>query len=211
MREKKPIIIIGNGGHSKVLTEILQLNQCEIIGFTSPKNEENVYNLSFLGNDSIVYNYSQENILLVNAIGSTQLPVLRKKIFQKFSKAGYKFAQVVHPSAIVSSYSLLGEGAQILAGVVIQPFAEVADNTIVNTAASIDHDCRIGAHCHIAPGAVLSGNVLIGQGSHIGTGSIIIQGIKVGEQVLVGAGSLILKDVNDQAVVYGTPAKEVRK
>ncbi|PAQ13673.1 sugar acetyltransferase [Bacillaceae bacterium SAOS 7] len=211
MREKRPIIIVGNGGHAKVLTEILLLNNENIIGFTTPKKEENPFGLKYLGDDSIIFNHSPSDILLVNGIGSTYSTAVRKIIYQTFSSAGYMFAQVIHPSALVSAYSCLGEGVQIMARAVIQPFAQIADNTIVNTVASIDHDCVIGAHCHIAPGSILSGTVQVGHETHIGTGTTIIQGVKIGSQVLIGAGSLVLKDIEDQATVYGTPAKEVRK
>lgn len=211
MREKRPIIIIGNGGHAKVLTEILLLNNENIIGFTTPQEEDNLFGLKYLGDDLTIFHHLPSNVLLVNGIGSTYSTFFRQKIYQTYSSAGYMFAQVIHPSAIVSAYSFLGEGVQVMARAVIQPFVQIADNTIVNTVASIDHDSIIGAHCHIAPGSILSGNVQIGHSTHIGTRSTIIQGVKIGKQVLVGAGSLVLKDVNDCTTVYGTPAKEVIK
>ncbi|OZI12713.1 sugar acetyltransferase [Bacillaceae bacterium SAS-127] len=211
MREKRPIIIIGNGGHAKVLTEILLLNNENIIGFTTPQKEENPFGLNYLGNDSVIFHHLPSDVHLVNGLGSTHSTLVRKKIYQTFSSAGYMFAQVIHPSALVSAYSRLGEGVQIMARAVIQPFAQIADNTIINTVVSIDHDCVIGAHCHIAPGSILSGNVQVGHETHIGTGTTVIQGVKIGSQVLIGAGSLVLKDVKDQTTVYGTPAKEVRK
>lgn len=210
MQEKKPVIMIGNGGHAKVLTEILLLNKQPIIGFTTPEKEINPYQLPYLGDDDNIFNYSSSDVLLVNGLGSITNTKVRKKLYHQFSSAGYTFAQVIHPSAIVSSFSSLGEGVQIMAGSVIQPFAKIADNTIVNTKTSIDHDCMIGAHCHIAPGSVLSGGVAVGDSTHIGTGSIIIQGIRIGEHVLVGAGSLVLKNVPNHTTVYGIPAKEVK-
>lgn len=211
MLEEKPVIIIGNGGHAKVLTEILFLMKRKVLGFTTPSKEENVYHLSYLGDDSVIYNYSPLDIQLVNGIGSTSNTFLRKRIFDHFSSADYTFAQVIHPSAVVSAYSSLGEGVQIMANAVIQPFSKIADNTLVNTSSSVDHDCIIEEHSHIAPGTILSGNVYIGKSTHIGTGSTIIQGIRIGENVLVGAGSLVLNNVKNNTTVYGTPAKEVKK
>lgn len=205
----KPVIIIGNGGHARVLVDILLLENRRIIGYTAPMKEENHYNLSYIGNDQAILEYAPENVELVNAIGSVKDTSLREKLFNEFKSQGYFFSSVFHPSAIISSTVSLGEGVQILAGSVIQPFAKIVDNTIVNTSASIDHDCNIGKHCHIAPGCVLSGNVTVGDGTHIGTGTTIIQNIRVGKNALIGAGSLVIEDVPNNKVVYGTPAKEV--
>lgn len=210
MREEKPVIIIGNGGHAKVLTEILLLNKQTIIGFTTPQQEKNLFQLPYLGDDDCIFNYAPSDVLLVNGLGSITNTNIRKQLYNQFSSVGYTFPQVIHPRAIVSSYASLGEGVQVMAGAIIQPFTKIADNTIVNTKTSIDHDCIIGSHCHIAPGSVLSGEVEIGDSTHIGTGSTIIQGIKIGEYVLVGAGSLVLKNVPNHTTVYGIPAKEVK-
>ncbi|MDQ0156908.1 acetyltransferase [Robertmurraya andreesenii] len=210
MRDK-PVIIIGNGGHSRVLIDTLLLHERRIIGYTAPVEEENPYNLAYIGNDQVILRFSPEEVELVNAIGSISDTSLREKLFTEFKSQGYFFSSVIHPSAIIASTVKLGEGIQILAGVVIQPFVKVDDNTIVNTSATIDHDCYIGKHCHIAPGCILSGSVNIDEGTHIGTGSTIIQNIRIGKKVLIGAGSLVIKDVLDNKVVYGTPAKEVMK
>ncbi|MDZ5471965.1 acetyltransferase [Bacillus sp. 31A1R] len=207
----KPVIIIGNGGHARVLNEILFTKDIKVLGYTAPEEGINYYNLPYLGDDSTICTYSQDSVLLVNGIGSVSDTSLRAKLFNEFKSQGYFFLSLIHSSAIISSLAELGEGVQILAGVVIQPFAKIDDNTIINTSSVIEHDCTVGKHCHIAPGSVLSGNAYIAQGSHIGTGSIIIQNIKIGNNSLVGAGSLVIKDVLDNKVVYGIPAKEVKK
>ena len=80
------------------------------------------------------------------------------------------------------------------------------ENALINTAATIDHDCTIGPHSHIAPGAVLCGSVKIGDGCHIGTGAIIIQGVHIGDGVLIGAGSLVTSNIPSGAKAYGSPA-----
>lgn len=205
----KPVIMIGNGGHARVLVDILLLQNREIIGYTAPEKEENPYGLDYTGNDQFIMEYfSPSDVELVNGIGSVSSTNLREKLYNEFKSQGYFFSSVIHPSAIIASTVKMGEGVQILAGTVIQPFAKIVDNTIVNTSASIDHDSIIGKHCHIAPGCVLSGSVHVGNGTHIGTGTTIIQNIKVGKNVLIGAGSLVIRDVEDNKVVYGCPAKE---
>ncbi|WP_164668017.1 acetyltransferase [Virgibacillus doumboii] len=206
---EKPVIIIGNGGHAKVLVDILQQQSREIIGFTAPSEEKNENGLLYIGNDKSILQYSPEKIELVNALGSTSNTEHRKKIYEYFKAKFYSFSKVVHPKAINAENNNLGEGTQIMAGAIIQPFVKIADNSIVNTSVSIDHDCSIGKHCHIAPGTILSGGVTVGNSTHIGVGATITQNVKIGSNVLIGAASLVLADVNTGSTVYGIPAKEV--
>lgn len=207
----KPVIIIGNGGHARVLVDILLLQKREIIGYTAPNEENNPYSITYLGGDEEILKYDPQEIELVNALGSISDTKPRANIFNFFKLKGYRFSTTIHPSAVISETATLGEGVQIMAGAVIQPFVNIADNTIVNTSTSIDHDCCISKHCHIAPGCVLSGGIKIGESTHIGTGAKIIQNISIGKNVLVGAGSLVLRDIGDNKKVYGSPAKEVSK
>lgn len=207
----KPVIIIGNGGHARVLVDILLLQKREIIGYTAPDEENNPYSITYLGGDEEILKYDPQEIELVNALGSISDTKPRANIFNFFKPKGFRFSTTIHPSAVISETATLGEGVQIMAGAVIQPFVNIADNTIVNTSTCIDHDCFIDKHCHIAPGCVLSGGIKIGEGTHIGTGAKIIQNISIGKNVLVGAGSLVLRDIGDNKKVYGNPAKEVSK
>ena len=87
----------------------------------------------------------------------------------------------------------------------------IKDNAIVNTRAVADHDCRIGAHVHLAPGAVLSGGVIVGNGTHVGTGAGVIQGVRIGKGCLVAAGAAVTVDVEDGAAVAGVPARRMNR
>jgi len=205
----KPVILIGNGGHASVLTEILLLKNYSVIGFTAPEHQDNLYGIPYLGTDDEIEKYDNEEIELVLGIGSVNVSSIREKLFNQFKDKGYTFSSVIHQNAIISTYAILNEGVQIMAGAVIEAFAEIADNTIINTSSSINHDCRIGKHCHISPGATLSGNVTVGDLTHIGTGSTIIQNVQIGSRVLIGAGSLVLQNIKDYSKAFGVPAKEV--
>ncbi|WP_259549300.1 acetyltransferase [Heyndrickxia sp. FSL K6-6286] len=205
----KPVIIIGNGGHAKVITDILLFQNRDIIGFTAPQKESNAYQIAYLGKDEAILQFKPDEIELINGIGSVKDTENRKNIYLYFKSCNYIFSSVVHPSALIANSVELGEGVQIMAGSVIQPFAKIADNTIVNTSVSIDHDCHIGKHCHIAPGCTFSGMVSIGDCSHIGTGTTIIQNIKIGSHVLIGAGSLVIHNIGSNKKAFGAPAKEV--
>ncbi|AUS85405.1 sugar acetyltransferase [Lysinibacillus sp. YS11] len=205
----KPIIMIGNGGHASVLTEMLLAQKETIIGFTVPTAEENAFGLTYLGSDEVIEKYSPSDIELVLAIGTIKPSPLREKIFTKFTQKKYRFKSVIHPSAIIAPSVQLGQGVQIMAGAIIQTNAKIADNNIINTGSLIDHDCRIESHVHIAPGTKISGNVHIRKGTHIGIGATILQGIEIGESCLIGAGAVVLKNIANHMKAIGVPAKEV--
>jgi UDP-perosamine 4-acetyltransferase len=103
----------------------------------------------------------------------------------------------------------LGEGVQIMAGTVVQPGSKIGDNTILNTRSSVDHDCEIGAHVHIAPGVTLSGGVRVHDDAHIGAGAVLIQGVEVGASSLVAAGSVVIHAVPANTRVAGMPARKL--
>ena len=205
----KPIIIIGNGGHASVLAEVLRTNNYDIKGYTAPTNESNQYGLKYLGTDEDILYFNPNSVELILGIGTVNVSTVRKRLFHYFRYKGYKFSKVIHQSAIIAPSVKLGEGVQIMAGVILQTNVTIADNTIINTGTLIDHDCKISKHVHIAPGCNLSGNVYVGDNSHIGTGSTVIQGVKIGESCLIGAGSVVIKDINNRKKAYGLPAKEV--
>lgn len=205
----KSIIIIGNGGHASVLTEILLLHKRDILGYTGPREEANSYCVKYLGTDEIIETYSPEEVELVLGLGTIRVSTVRHNIFEKMKRQGYTFVTCIHPKSIISLNSRLAEGTQIMAGAIIQPHAQIGENTIINTGAIIEHDCLIGAHVHIAPGTTLSGGVIIGDDTHIGSGSTIIQGVEIGRNTLIGAGSVVISNIGTNKKAFGVPAKEV--
>ncbi len=206
-----PVIILGAGGHAKVLIEALLKSGNLIAGIVDPDPKlagVEILGVPVLGGDDVVNEFPPSEIQLVNGLGSVGLPFKRQQIFERFKGMGYKFATVVHPSAVVASDVELGEGAQVMAGAVIQPGCCIGINCIINTRASVDHDCIIGDHVHIAPGVTMSGIIKIGSDSHIGTGATLIQGISIGIGCLIAAGAVVIKDIADGAMVRGVPARE---
>lgn len=205
----KPVILLGAGGHAKVLLDILLDKNIEILGIAEKGGADlpsDVYGVPVIGNDSDVQQYPPDKVGLVNGIGSIGSTALRLKIYEKFKRQGYSFTQVIHPRAVVSRRAELGEGVQIMAGAVINIGTCIQENSIINTNASVDHDCDIGAHVHIAPGVTLSGGVTVGDGSHIGTGASVVQGIEIGTNVVVGAGAVVVNNIEAGRKVCGVPA-----
>ena len=105
----------------------------------------------------------------------------------------------------------MGDGVMVAANATLNPLVELGTGVICNTSSSIDHECKIGDFTHIAPGAVLCGNVLVGKGTFVGANSVVRQGIKIGNNVTIGAGTVVVKDIPDGATVVGNPAKSLIK
>lgn len=207
-----PVIILGGGGHAKVLLEVLLLRHREVLGYTSLDGEaKTVLGILRLGDDKVVLEYAPDKLRLVNGVGSIGSASSRKRLFDRFQSKGYCFEDVIHPAAVMAADVRLGEGVQIMAGTVVQPGSRVGANAIVNTGAVVDHDCDIGAHVHVAPGAVLSGGVRIQDEAHVGTGAVIIQGLVIGAGSLVGAGAVVVRDVPPGVTVVGVPGKVLRR
>ncbi|GAA5415656.1 putative acetyltransferase EpsM [Paraliobacillus ryukyuensis] len=209
--KQKPVIILGNGGHATAIGELLILNDYHVLGFTNPRNEDNVYQFKYLGNDDVIINYSPQEIYLVNAIGSASDLVLRTKKYIEFSEKDYNFLSLIHPSAKVSDFADLSVGVQIMAGAIVQPFSFVGENSIINTGTIVEHECHISNHCHVAPGAVLCGGVNVGCQTFIGANSTVKQNITIGNLNTIGANSFVNKNTLDGKNYYGIPVKEVRQ
>ena len=206
-----PVIVLGAGGHAKVLINALQMCSVEILGVTDPDPAligQEILGVPIIGTDGELKNYSVKQVQLVNGLGSVNLSKVRCSLFDEYKRLGFIFASVIHSSAVVASDVKIGEGSQIMAGTVIQPGSCISCNTIINTMASVDHDCIIGDHVHIAPGVTLSGGVTVGELSHIGTGATVVQGVSIGCGCLVAAGAVVVKDIPDGAMVRGVPAQE---
>ncbi len=211
---KQPAIIIGAGGHAKVVLEALLRSDVTVIGLLDVDEERHgslVLGVPILGDDNMLDLYPADSVRLVNGLGSTQDLSRRASLYRNFKEKKYSFASVIHPSAIIARDVVIGEGAHIMAGVILQPGVIIGCNSIINTAASVDHDGIIGDHVHIAPGVVLSGNVCIGERTHVGTGATVIQGITIGSEAVIGAGAVVVRDIPDRVTAVGIPAKVVIK
>jgi UDP-perosamine 4-acetyltransferase len=208
MKAKQKVILIGGGGHARVLWDTLSEDfTCEVLGYVDNSGATAI-DLKYLGkDDDLLEKFPAGELLLVNGIGSVDLPENREQVFGLFKSKGYRFRSVVHPRAVISSRARLGEGVQVSAGAVINTGAHLGNNVIINTSASIDHDTLVGDHTHVAPGVTVSGGVVIGAGVHVGTGAKVVQGVRIGDRVLVAAGSVVTADVPAHSRVQGVPAK----
>lgn len=203
-----PIVVIGAGGHARVVVDALQCAGLEVEGVIGLEPVGDVLGVRYLGTDDAVLARNPQSVMLANGVGSIDAKGTRAAVFDRFAALGYEFVRVIHPSAVVARSAQLGEGAQVMAGAVIQPGARLGKNVLVNTRASVDHDCVIGDDVHIAPGATLSGGVIVEAGAHVGAGAVVLQGRRVGVRAVVGAGATVHRDVRAGVIVVGVPAKE---
>ena len=202
-----PIIVIGGGGHAKVVIEALRQAGHNVVGVVdtdAAKHGKDVLGVKMLGDESAVLGLDPGGIELANGLGPIEP---RRAVFERFGDKAFRFVTVRHPSAVIADSAIVGEGAQIMAGAVVQPDVTLGANALVNSRASVDHDCDIGKHAHVAPGATLAGGVRVGNGSLIGAGATVLENVRIGSACMVGAGAIVVGDVADGITVVGIPAR----
>ena len=209
---KNKIVIIGGGGHAKVIISILKkLNSFEIVGYTDLENKGEILGVSYLGNDDILNSlFSNGVINAVIGLGQIKSTALRRKIVDICKSIGFNFPTIISPNAIINEDVSIGNGTVVMDGVTINSGSTIGECSIVNTNASIDHDCVIGDFTHIAPGVTLSGGVNVGNDVLIGTGSNIIQQINILDNTIISAGSTIIKSISKKGIYRGNPASFIK-
>ncbi|MGA5690593.1 acetyltransferase [Cytobacillus pseudoceanisediminis] len=206
----KPIAIIGEGGHFKVIRDLIEAaGEYEIISILDDKYNEPA-NLNGITFASISYAHQlidEKNPYFFIAIGDN---AARKKIDEELLAAHAHFATLIHPSSAISPSARLGDGTAVMANTIVNADASIGRHTILNSSSIIEHDNRIGNYAHISPGAILAGNVQVGNGTHIGAGAAVIPGKRIGKWSIVGAGSVINRDLPDYITAVGAPARIIK-
>jgi sugar O-acyltransferase (sialic acid O-acetyltransferase NeuD family) len=207
------LVIVGGGGHSKVVISIVQkLAGYRILGYTDLKDNGAVIGIPFLGGDSELGLLATggKELSAVIAVGQVGLGELRCELFERLSTLDLRFPAIVSPDAIVSKEASCGHGAVVMDGAVINAGASVGTGSIVNTNSTIEHDSVISDWVHVAPGATICGGVTIGRFSMVGAGATVIEGIEVASGCIIGAGATVVSSLTDPGVYVGCPARRVR-
>jgi sugar O-acyltransferase (sialic acid O-acetyltransferase NeuD family) len=211
---KSSVLIFGSSGHAKVIIDIFEKDErFEIIGliddFRNIGEKTLDYKVLGKGDDIAVLNKKYPDAMIFVAVGDNWMrQIVVNKIISIVPEI--KFATAIHPSAQIGKNVKIGRGVAIMAGTIINSDSFLGDFTIVNTKASIDHDCKLFQYASVAPGTVLGGNVTVGEYSAISIGAVIKNEIKIGKHSIIGAGALVLKDCEDNVVMYGCHAKKIR-
>ncbi|MBI1202250.1 MAG: sugar acetyltransferase [Rhodopseudomonas sp.] len=211
---ERPVIVIGAGGHAKVVIDLLlKLGRTVTVALDKdePTSARSLLGVPVAG-ESAAFGYGPDDVDLALGVGMpTDRPIQglsgRRALTAKFEAGGYRFPALVHPSAIIGADVRLDRGVQIMAGAVVQPSCVVGDFAIVNTRASVDHDCVIGEGCHVGPGATLGGGVRVGADSLVGIGATVRQGVTIGARALIAGGAMVIGDIADDSQGFGVPAR----
>jgi UDP-perosamine 4-acetyltransferase len=202
--------LIGAGGHARVCLEaLLDDGGTEVIGAVSTDGSGVAeLGVPVLGRESDLQNLtkSDDAITYCVAIGDN---ATRSMVALRLTESGRLVTQAVSRFSMVSTTASCGAGVQLLPGCVVNAATVIGDGTIVNTNASIDHDCRVGRFVHVAPGVAIGGGVTIGDLAFVGIGARVLPGVTIGAEAVVGAGAVVIDDVAPGVTVAGVPARVV--
>lgn len=202
----KKLIIIGAGGHGKVVANIATLNGYKEIYFLDDDTSKKyIGKYQIIGTTKDIDRYKNEYDFFI-AIGNNQI---RKKISILLLDNNIKPVSLIHPSAVIDDTVQIGYGVVIMANAVINADTMIGNNVIVNTASSIDHDCIINDYVHISPGVHIAGNVHIGEKTWLCIGSIIVNNITIGSNIIVGAGTTVIDNINNAGKYVGLPLRKI--
>ena len=200
----KKLFIYGAGGHAKVVADTAFLLGYDLLGFIDDTISEST---NYLGKIVLHELPSPEDFSIICAIGDCDSRFL---ICQRLEKSGYRFATIIHPSAIISNMATIGQGVYLGAGSIVDPGCIIGSWSIVNNHATICHDTCLGLACHVAPGATIASSCNIGDAVWIGVGASVIHKINIGKRVFIGGGAAVVKDISANCLAYGVPAREIR-
>jgi UDP-N-acetylbacillosamine N-acetyltransferase len=190
--------------------ELCQEVGLEVFGIIDNLLSGSYFGISILGTD----NEASELFLKypnIPVVLSPDLPVIRKRLFDFYNQIGFSFQTVVSPSAKISKTASIGTGCLIQHGANVSSSVKLDDFVKLNTFANIMHDCNLGKFSTVAPNAVLLGGVSSSELAFIGSNATILPGKKIGTKAVVGAGAVVTKDVENNVVVAGNPARALKK
>ena len=200
------IVVVGAGGHAKVIIDCLRSAGWNVIGCTdADPSPRNCAGIPVLGSDEELYQLRADGI--AHAFCALGNNAIREGLTRKLIEIGFDLPAVQGPGSVISSSVRIGMGAAILPGAVVNVDSLVGDFAIINTGAMVDHDGVIGRAAHIGPGAALAGQVEVGDRAFVATGCSIIPQRKIGSDTVVGAGSVVVQDIPSGVLAFGNPAR----
>ncbi|MDY0108484.1 MAG: NeuD/PglB/VioB family sugar acetyltransferase [Candidatus Krumholzibacteria bacterium] len=206
------IVVIGGGGHAKVLVSILQKTGYDIAGYTDRVDRGELLGVSYLGGDDRLAEIiaREPRCRAALGIGKLDTGAGRLELLTRLSGLGFSLPPIVSCHGVVNRDVALGDGTVVFDGAVVNSGARIGAAGILNTHCTVEHDCELGDDVHVAPGVVLCGGVRVGDHCLIGTGACVIQGVRIGPRVLVGAGAVVVADLARPGVYVGNPARRLR-
>lgn len=203
------LIIIGNSGHKKVVSEVATHLGYTIVGIADDAFEKRFEKNGVLyGNSHHISEMVKEtSALLFFGIGNNKV---RKLIIERENLTDEMFARLLSPLAIISKSAQIGSGTLVMPGAIINADAKINKQVIINSGAIVEHDCVVNNYAHISPNATLTGAVKIGEGTQIGASAVVNPTISVGDWVTIGSGASVVKDIQSNVIAVGVPAKVIK-
>ena len=202
----KDLIIIGAGGHGRVVADIAQkLGFYKTISFLDDGEAKETMALPILGKTLDVEKYIDTADIFV-AIGNSKV---RADFIEQLLAKGANVPILIHPSAMVGACVEIEVGTAIMAGAVINPCSKIGKGVILNTCSSVDHDCEVGDFCHIAVGVHIAGTVCLGKNVCLGAGVTVKNNVNICSDCIIGAGAVVVKDIKEKGTYIGVPAKKI--
>ena len=203
----KNVVIIGAGGHAKVIADIITKSNDNVIGFLDDnldiQNKTIYLNKTVLGTIKDIDKYKEYYFII--GIGNNNI---RENIANSYD---LKWYTAIHPNAIIANEVSIEEGSVVMAGSIINTGTKIGKHCIINTKSSLDHDNIIENYVHISPGATLAGTVHIKEKTWICAGATIINNITIAKNNIIGAGSVVIKDINEENSTYvGVPTRKIK-
>jgi len=207
---KKDFLIMGAGGHSKVVIDALikmhpDYSSIRVLDDDVKKHGKRLLNI-LIESPDVFFSENSHSTWACIAIGDNKI---RAQKYEFWKAAGAQFLSVIHPGSTISPFSNINLGSVIFAGAVINPDAKIGFNNIVNTGTIIEHDCVLEDHVQVATNATLCGGVVLKEGAMIGAGAVILPGVQIGRYAVIGAGAVVTDSVPDGAVYIGVPARDL--
>lgn len=197
------LIIIGAGGHAKVIADIAVKNGYTDICFVDDAKQGSFMGFPVVGKVCEAKNLDDSKTDFVIGIGNNKI---RKKIAEEYD---VNFVSLIHPSAQLGLGVKIGKGTVVMAQAVINSDATIGEHCILNTSCVVEHDNVIEDYVHISPKAALGGTVHIGKLSHVGIGAVVIHNADVCSDCKIGAGAAVVKNIEKSGTYVGVPAKEL--
>ena len=195
----RKLIIIGAGGHARVVAEIARLNGYKSVDFLADSATGDV-----IGKTCEFIKYIDEADFVV-AIGNA---AVRQKFQMQLKENNASIISLIHPNATISEDTKIGLGTVVMAGAIVNPNVQIGNGVILNTNSSVDHDCRVGDFAHVSIGAKLCGTVDIGEKTWIGAGATVINNLSICSDCMIGAGATVVKNIDCPGIYIGTPARK---
>ncbi len=207
------IIIVGAGGHGRVVLDILRAaEEFTPVGFLDANaglHGRQVDGLEVLGDLSVLERLKYQGVTgAIVAIGDNHI---RRTYAEDITNLGLNLINAIHPSANIAATAHIGKNVVIAAGAVVCAHCQIGNSTVLNTGCIVDHESIIANSAHICPGAKLAGRVTVDSGAFVGIGATIIQNVRIGTDAVVGAGAVVIKEVPPGVTVVGVPARILRQ